>query len=109
MKRTFLTMSLLCISWIVCAAPKAVNINQATAKQLTRLPGIGKHRAQTIIHFRQTHGKFKTPKSLQRVPGIGKKTVTHLSAHHLIMVDKISAQPSSDKPKTRHHWLSKLF
>ncbi|HMU41346.1 MAG TPA: ComEA family DNA-binding protein [Pseudomonadota bacterium] len=62
------------------AAPKStgvVNINDATAEQLERLPGVGPSRAQAIIQFRKTHG-FKRVEDLQRIKGLGKKTWNRL-------------------------------
>jgi len=63
------------------AAPKAnsgvVNINEATADQLERLPGIGPSRAQAIVNFRKTH-PFKRIEDLQRIKGLGKKSWNRL-------------------------------
>jgi competence protein ComEA len=52
-----------------------LNINTATAKQLTMLPGIGKKTAQAIIDYRTQNGDFKTTKDLMQVKGVGKKTI----------------------------------
>lgn len=54
-----------------------VNINEASAEQLERLPGIGPSRAQAIVTFRKTH-PFKRPEDLQRIKGLGKKTWNRL-------------------------------
>ena len=54
-----------------------VNINEATADQLERLPGIGPSRAQAIVQFRKTH-PFKRLEELQRVKGLGKKSWNRL-------------------------------
>ncbi len=63
------------------AAPKVnsgvVNINEATADQLERLPGIGPSRAQAIVNFRKTH-PFKRIEDLQRIKGLGKKSWNRL-------------------------------
>ena len=63
------------------AAPKAnsgvVNINEATADQLERLPGIGPSRAQAIVDFRKTQ-PFKRIEDLQRIKGLGKKSWNRL-------------------------------
>lgn len=51
-----------------------VNINTATEKELTQLPGIGKKTAQAIIDYREKEGKFETAKDIIKVKGIGEKT-----------------------------------
>ena len=48
-----------------------ININTATAQQLTALPGIGESYAQNIIDYREENGPFKTKESLLNVDGIG--------------------------------------
>ncbi len=54
---------------------KKVNVNTANAKELAKLPGIGKKTAINIIDFRQQHDPFQTPQDLLKVKGIGKKTL----------------------------------
>ncbi len=56
----------------VQVAPLRLNINQASVKELTRLPGIGEGLAERIIKYRESHGDFLHPESLLSVPGIGK-------------------------------------
>ena len=51
-----------------------VNINTASAEELTRLNGVGPGHAARIIEFREKNGPFKNPESLIQVPGIGQKT-----------------------------------
>ena len=50
-----------------------VNINQAPAEELVKLPGIGPSYADKIIRYRQVHGGFKSADELQKVKGIGSK------------------------------------
>lgn len=50
-----------------------VNINTATAEELTTLPGVGPSTAQAIIEDRQKNGKFTSAEDLMRVSGIGEK------------------------------------
>ncbi|MGN0287058.1 MAG: helix-hairpin-helix domain-containing protein [Atopobiaceae bacterium] len=50
-----------------------VNINTATAEQLTALPGVGEATAKAIVEDRQKNGKFTSPEDLMRVSGIGQK------------------------------------
>jgi competence protein ComEA len=56
-----------------------VNINTASVKQLQKLPGIGKKKAQAIVEYRQLNGDFASLSDLQQVPGIGKKALVKLS------------------------------
>ena len=51
-----------------------VNINQATAAQLTTLPGIGETRAKAIIAYRDKHGSFSKPEDIMKVSGIKEGT-----------------------------------
>jgi len=52
-----------------------ININQATLKELTSLPGIGKKRANDIIAYREKNGKFTSIEDVKKVDGIGKDTI----------------------------------
>lgn len=56
-----------------------VNINTATAKQLSLLPGIGPSKAQAIVDYRSKR-EFKKVEELARVKGIGRKTVRKLKS-----------------------------
>ncbi len=55
---------------------KAVDINAATEKQLTSLPGIGPQMAKRIIEARP----FKSIQELKRVKGIGDKKFERLKS-----------------------------
>jgi len=55
-----------------------VNINTASAEQLTELPGIGDATAEKILEYREKIGNFKTPDQLMEVKGIGEKTFEEL-------------------------------
>ena len=50
-----------------------ININTADAQELEKLYGIGEKRANDIIEFRTTYGKFATAEDIMRVNGISKK------------------------------------
>jgi competence protein ComEA len=60
------------------AQQAAVNINTADVKQLAKLPGIGKKKAQAIIDYRQAQGAFTSLDDLTKVKGIGKKLLAKL-------------------------------
>lgn len=51
-----------------------VNINEATVKELAKLPGIGKKKAEAIVAHREKNGGFSDTSDLKRIDGIGKKT-----------------------------------
>jgi len=48
-----------------------VNINKATAAELTNIPGIGASTAEKIVVYRNENGKFKTIEDIKNVSGIG--------------------------------------
>ena len=51
---------------------KTINLNQASASQLTNVfKGIGQKRAQSIVAYRESHGAFKSIADLERVKGLG--------------------------------------
>lgn len=50
-----------------------VNINTATAAELSLLPGVGPSKAQAIIKYRGKH-QFKKVEDILRVKGIGRKS-----------------------------------
>lgn len=52
-----------------------VDINNADAKLLETLPGIGETRAEAIIHHREEHGPFKRVDDIVAVQGIGPTTL----------------------------------
>ena len=55
-----------------------LNINTATAKELTRLSGIGEKKAAEIVAYREENGGFSDIAELMRVPGIGEKTFAEI-------------------------------
>jgi competence protein ComEA len=54
-----------------------IDLNEASAEELRRLPGIGPKLSQRIVDERH-RGPFKTVDELRRVPGIGPKTMERL-------------------------------
>ncbi len=55
-----------------------VNVNTATATQLTLLPGVGEARARAIITTRDQRGGFKRIEDLLEVKGIGDASLAKL-------------------------------
>ncbi len=67
------------IGWVsvvntVAAEATKININTASAEELTQLNGIGSSHAASIIEFREKNGPFEAPQDLTQVPRIGQKT-----------------------------------
>ena len=58
-----------------------VNINTATAQQLSELPGVGEKLAARIVEYRQKSGGFKTVQELMNVQGIGEKNFASMQPH----------------------------
>ena len=57
-----------------------ININTATAKELTTLHGIGRKKAQAIVDYREMHGPFTTLEDLQQVKGISTGIVKKITS-----------------------------
>jgi len=56
-----------------------MQINQAAAKDLALLPGVGQQLAGRIIAFREANGGFDDSIDLEQVAGIGKKLSRKIS------------------------------
>ncbi len=54
-------------------AGSPININTASAEQLTELPGIGPAYAQRIVEWREENGKFTSKEQLLEIRGIGQR------------------------------------
>src|SRR5207253_3210313 len=68
------------------ASPSAgvVNLNEANAEELERLPGIGPAKAKAIVEHRHAH-PFHRVDDLTKVKGIGKKTFAKLRPYLTIV------------------------
>ena len=62
----------------VPTVPKFININTASARELEKLPGIGKVIAQRIVDYRTTYGFFTSHNDLLKVKGLGVKKIERL-------------------------------
>ena len=62
-----------------------LNINAATAEELTELNGIGEKLAQRIVDYRNEHGVFAQVEGIMLVTGIGEKVYENIK-------DKITVQ-----------------
>ena len=51
-----------------------ININKASAVELTQLKRIGPKLSERIVEYREKHGAFERPEDIRQVRGIGPKT-----------------------------------
>ena len=68
------------------AAPAArptgvVNLNAASAEQISLLPRVGIKVAQRIVAYRKANGDFKRVEDLMEVKGVGEKLFVVLKPH----------------------------
>ncbi|HIJ91374.1 MAG: helix-hairpin-helix domain-containing protein [Desulfobulbaceae bacterium] len=68
-----------CLCWAAVAFA-GVDINRATARELTSLHGIGPVKAEAIVEYRQKNGRFNSKKDLLKVKGIGPKLMEKLGS-----------------------------
>ena len=67
-------MSLIAASSAYAGDAAKIDINRASAEELTQLTGIGPSHAAGIVAFREKNGPFQEPEDLMQVPRIGRKT-----------------------------------
>lgn len=56
---------------LVPEIPASLDLNEATAEELARLPGIGEELAWHILAYREENGPFLSVEEIMDVPGIG--------------------------------------
>ena len=62
------------------SSTEVVNLNTATAAQLSALPGIGAKTADLIVQYRTKNGPFKKPEEIMNVRGVGEKSFLKLKS-----------------------------
>jgi competence protein ComEA len=70
-----------------------VILNQASADELCKLPGVGRKRAEAILALRHKLGRFKRASDLLRIRGVGPKRLKQMLPH--LVVDPPPAPASS--------------
>ena len=78
MKKVLVALFLVCFLAVtaapaVMAADGKININAASADELTQLQKVGPKTAERIVAYREAHGPFKTIDDLKNVKGVGDK------------------------------------
>ncbi len=63
---------------------KSININKASIKELTLLPGVGEKTAEKIIAYRNQIGSFKSLEQIMDVKGIGEKKFEKMKRYIVI-------------------------
>lgn len=72
---TVLVLVFALTGFVVAADAPKININTASAEELTQLKRIGPKYAEKIVAFRKANGPFESAEDLENVTGIGSKTV----------------------------------
>ena len=71
---TIMVAGLLLASSVAARAEEPVDINTATAEMLAEaIDGVGTHKAEAIVRYREQHGSFASVDDLVEVSGIGSK------------------------------------
>ena len=60
------------------AAADSININTASAKEIEKLPGIGRKTADAIVAFREENGPFCRPEHLLLIRGVSESRFAEL-------------------------------
>ncbi len=76
-------------------APVKIDINKATADELTEIKGIGTELASRIVSYRETNGPFKSINDLTKVKGIGEKKLEKIKDQIVVSNEKESNKPET--------------
>jgi competence protein ComEA len=72
-----------------------INLNTATATELTQLPKVGAKAAERIVAYRKEHGGFQRSEDLMSVKGIGEKSFLKLKP--FVTVGSAPVRPATPK------------
>jgi len=78
-RKSFILIIIIILS--ICIAPmlsakemKKININKASAGELTTLKRVGPKISKRIVEYRENNGPFVIPEDIMKVKGVGPKT-----------------------------------
>ncbi|MBC8212901.1 MAG: helix-hairpin-helix domain-containing protein [Gammaproteobacteria bacterium] len=75
MKQSTITIIAAGLFWSSLASASPININTASATEIaSSLNGIGAHKAQAIVNYRDQNGPFNRAEDVTLVKGIGHST-----------------------------------
>jgi competence ComEA-like helix-hairpin-helix protein len=63
------------------ADPRPLDLNHASADEISRLPGVGPSLARRIVEERDRRGRFESPDGLRGILGLGPKKLAALREH----------------------------
>ena len=58
---------------VMAQEAEKININKASAQELTQLKRVGPKLSERIVEYREKHGPFESPEDITQVRGIGPK------------------------------------
>jgi competence ComEA-like helix-hairpin-helix protein len=81
-------------------ATAKVDLNKATAEQLSKCPGINPTLAQAIVDYRMKSGLFKAPEDLLKVKGMTKeiysKAKPKMENNHIYLIPAASIEDEEE-------------
>jgi competence protein ComEA len=63
------------VDYLAAYFPKTVNVNKATAKALEAGLQISSKEAESMVHYREQNGNFKSIEDIQKVPDVDPKKI----------------------------------
>lgn len=69
------------------SAENKIDVNTATAEQLSEIKGIGPVIAKRIVDYRQENGRFTNKEQLQEIKGIGPATLSKIEERITLATD----------------------
>lgn len=94
MKKVLLVLTFLAVSLFA-----KIDINKAGVDELSSIKGIGVKKAEAIVKYRKSHGKFKSYDDLENVKGIGPSLVENIKKD-IKDGEKVTKKSTKSKKKT---------
>jgi competence ComEA-like helix-hairpin-helix protein len=76
------------------------DINAATRDDLAKVPQMSSARAETIIHYRDSHGPFTDMAELAEVPGIGQTMAAQMNEYFVVGEDYLPEDQTATDEET---------